>query len=174
MTAYDEERFQDSVEVKSQITSEIMAAAISRTILDETIQPSPAVSYSARRYAKAPPPSSVPNPNFRRARDLLHACMTRFPLLVDVLCDQLADTTSMSTAAFKKQVQEVMLPVLEYMVEERPRLSVDVRTAKLLRVVMDALLETASKDMKAIKTEDVKTVVKVATLPGGPELLVSL
>ncbi|TCD68475.1 hypothetical protein EIP91_010650 [Steccherinum ochraceum] len=177
VVAYDEQRFQDPAEVKSQVTSEIMTVAISLTALNEATQPPPAVSYSSRRYSKMPLSCADPNPNLERAKSTLQACIPRFPFLIDAVFDRVADMTSMSVANAEKQVKEVLLPILQLMIDEAPNVAGGVPRAgieKLLRVVMEAFLKADTKEIKAFKAEDVQLIVRAATLPGGPELLTSL
>lgn len=164
--AYDEARFTDSAETKTQALSGIMSDAISRTQFNVPQKTQPYPTYYAHQHQE--------NTNLANAKAFFRACFGRFDALLDVVIAKVTDVQSLAAHEVQKHVKEVLLPMLQVVAEMiKPGADVPPSVTKLLRLVFDEYIKVMTADPKSTSRESIRALVSAATLPGGPELLMS-
>lgn len=167
--AYDESRFVDSFEVKSQILSDIMSNAISRT---QFIKYSKPVHQSRYNYRYTSDQRPEPNPNFLNAGRFFQACVGRFDALAGLLAVQVTDMRHLTSVDVQKHVKEVLLPVLEIIAARvNAGAASPSSTSNLFRLVVDAYIKIVTEDPTGTTRASTRSLIRAATIPEGAELL---
>ena len=172
VAAFCESDFSESPDVKMKVLSSIMSAAISRVSFNEPNKPAsePVHPYCSSQH----PATSSMNPNLLNAEAFLRACLGRFDDLAGVILNHVADISSLSAYDARKQVKEVMLPVLQIVAEHlqdniNPTILLPAGINELLRIAVTSYVKIIAEHPYEASRESIRALVWAVTLPGGAE-----
>ena len=158
-------RFEDDADVIAQVASVIMSEAISRTEFHGH-GGGPSMGYPYSRQG---------NPNFENAKSYVETCLGKFDSLIPSI---LQEIITVSSAQVDKQVEEVMVPILRLIAEYRRNHSefTSPLIDHYIRWTAESYFKmiTRGTGRYCVDSSLAERFIAAMTLPGGPELLVTM